>query len=216
MRVLYINPNSTAAMTDSVIAVARRANPDIEILGWTNPDGPPAIEGAEDGAAAVPGLLALLPKARDIGADAIVIACFDDTGLAEMREAAHCPVMGIGQAAYVAATLLGHRFSVVTTLDVSVPVIAGNISRAGFGPACASVRACDLPVLTVEEGREPTRARIAEEIRAACRIDGASAAVLGCAGMAALRDDLILRTGVPIIDGVAASAHLSCAAARLA
>lgn len=215
MKVIYLNPNSTVAMTESVIAVARRANPNLQILGWTNMDGPPAIQGAEDGAAAVPGLLALLPKARDIGSEAIVIACFDDTGLAEMRAAAHCPVIGIGQAAYVAATLLGHRFSVVTTLDVSVPVISANIHRTGFGSTCVSVRASGLPVLTVEEGLEPTRARIAEEIRAARQIDGASAAVLGCAGMAALREDLIARTGVPIIDGVAASAQLAPAAARL-
>ena len=215
MKLLYINPNATVAMTESLTAVARRANPAVEILGWTNPDGPPAIQGAEDGAAAVPGLLAMLPRARDIGADAIVIACFDDTGLAEARAAAHCPVIGIGQAAYLAASLLGLRFSVVTTLDVSVPVIEANIARTGFGPNCASVRATGLPVLTVEEGREPTRARIASEIIAARQTDGAAAAVLGCAGMAALRDDLATRTGVPIIDGVAASAHLAAAAARI-
>jgi allantoin racemase len=215
MKIIYINPNSTEAMTESLTAVARRANPTAEIIGWTNADGPPAIEGPEDGAAAVPGLLALLPRAHEAGADAIVIACFDDTGLAEVRAAAHCPVIGIGQSAYVTALMLGHRFSVVTTLDVSVPVIEGNIAGTGFAAACASVRASGLTVLTVEEGREETRSRLAAEILEAGRVDGATAAVLGCAGMAALRDDLLTRTGVPLIDGVAASAHLAPALAHL-
>jgi allantoin racemase len=216
MKIVYINPNSTAAMTESIVAVARRANPEAEILGWTNDGGPPAIEGPEDGAAAVPGLLAFLPRARAESADAIVIACFDDTGLAEMRAGAHCPVIGIGQSAYVAAGLLGHRFCVVTTLAVSVPVIETNIAAQGFAASCASVRASGLPVLVVEEGREDTRARLAEEILAARREDGAQAAILGCAGMAGLRDDLAGRTGLPLIDGVAASARLASVVAALA
>ncbi|HCQ67151.1 MAG TPA: HyuE hydantoin racemase [Rhodobacteraceae bacterium] len=215
MRILFLNPNSTGAMTESIVAIAEAANPDVEVFGWTNHDGPPAIEGADDGAAAVPGLLALLPKARDESADAIVIACFDDTGLAEVRAAAHCPVIGIGQSAFVAAQLLGHRFSVVTTLDASVPVIEGNIAAHGFDTACTSVRASGLPVLVVEEGSEATRARLADEVRAAAA-EGASAVLLGCAGMAGLREDLITRTGVPLIDGVAAAAQFAAALARLA
>lgn len=214
MRLLYINPNSTTAMTDSMVAVAREANPEAEVMGWTNADGPPAIQGEADGAAAVPGLLALLPKAKQAGADAIIIGCFDDTGLDEVRAAAHCPVIGIGQAAYVAASLLGHRFSVITTLPVSVPVIEANIAALGFASACRSVRASGLPVLVVEEGSEETRAHLAAEI-VASRAEGATAAVLGCAGMAALAPDLAERSGMPLIDGVAAAAHLAQAAARL-
>ena len=214
MRVLYINPNSTEAMTDSIVEVARAANPGVEVLGWTNHDGPPAIEGPADGDAAIPGLLALLPQARTEGVDVVVIACFDDTGLTQARAAAHCPVIGIGQSAYVTATLLGHHFSVVTTLDVSVPVIEGNIAAHGFDKACASVRASGLPVLVVEEGSEATRVHLAGEIRAALA-EGATAAVLGCAGMASLREDLVARTGVALIDGVAASVQLAPALARL-
>ena len=215
MRLLYINPNSTQAMTESIVAVARAELPEAEVIGWTNADGPPAIEGAADGEAAVPGLMALLPAAREAGAEAIVIACFDDTGLAEMRAAAHCPVIGIGQAAYATARLMGHRFSVITTLPVSVPVIEGNIAMHGATEACASVRASGLPVLVVEEGSEATRARLAEEITAA-QAEGATAVILGCAGMAVMRADLAARTGCPAIDGVAASAHLAQALARMA
>jgi len=159
----------------------------------------------------VPQLLAML---RGLRADAIVIGCFDDTGLAELRAASPVPVIGIGQAAYMTAAMLGHRFGVVTTLPVSVPVIEANIAALGLAGGCSGVRASGLPVLVVEEGSGATRAHLAAEIRASRDRDGASAVVLGCAGMAALAADLGGLSGVPVIDGVAAAAHLAPALAR--
>ncbi|ODM42780.1 aspartate/glutamate racemase family protein, partial [Cereibacter johrii] len=183
MRLLYINPNSSATMTEAVVEAARAAAPGHEILGWTNDEGPPAIQGPEDGAAAVAGILRLLPEARAAGAEAIVLACFDDTGLAEVRAAASCPVLGIGQAAFHLAALLGHRFSVVTTLPVSVPVIEENLRGYGLMGQCGRVRASGLAVLEVEAAAPPTLARLAAEIAVAEAEDGVTAAVLGCAGM---------------------------------
>ncbi len=205
---LYINPNATEAVTDTVVATARAALPQAEVIGWTNHDGPPAIQGPADGAAAVPGLLALLPGAARIGAQVIVIACFDDTGLAQVRAAAHCPVIGIGQAAFHMAALLGGGFSVVTTLPISVPVIAANIDGYGFSDICVSVRPSDLPVLTVEAGGPAVMARLGTEI-AAAHAEGAASVVLGCAGMAHLKNDLAATAPLPLIDGVAASALLA-------
>lgn len=214
MRILYLNPNSTHAMTESVVENARAALPaEVEVLGWTNEGAPPAIQGPEDGAAAVPGLLAQLGAASRTGADAIVIACFDDTGLDQIRAAAHCPVLGIGQSAYTMARLLGRRFSVVTTLAVSVPVIRDNIHHQGFAPDCAGVRPTGLPVLQVEAGGEAVIRRIADEIALAADQDGATAAILGCAGMAGLRQDLAARAPITVIDGVRASARLAVALA---
>lgn len=196
-------------MTAGVVAAARKALPEIEIFGLTNISGPAAIEGKADGDAALPGLLSLLPVARAQGAEAIVIACFDDTGLSAARGLAGCPVLGIGQASYVMAQLLGLRFSVITSLPVSVPVIEENIRMQGFSGLCASVRASGLPVLTIDTGAPDTLDRIAAEIETAQREDAATCAVLGCAGMAPLKDALSARTGFPLIDGVAASAHLA-------
>ena len=215
MRILYMNPNATASMTEAIVAAARAAAPEgVEILGWTNRDGPPSIQGPGDAALALPGLMAGCPAPGAV--DAIVIACFDDMGLAELRAAAPCPVLGIGQSAYVMAGLLGQRFSVVTSLAVSVPVIEGNIRGSGQQGRCASVRASGLPVLTIEAGAEATRARLAAEMLRARDEDSAGAVVLGCAGMAALGPDLARRTGMRVIDGVRASVGLAVAAAACA
>ncbi len=212
MRLIYINPNATEAMTDSIVAVAAAELPGAVVTGLTNTDGPPAIQGEEDGRAALPGLMKRISEAVEAGAEAIVIACFDDTGLAEAQAAASCPVLGIGQSSYLMAALLGTRFSVVTSTHASLPVIDSNIDAQGFRGNCASVRASGLQVLTIEAGSPETRETLTKEIRLAREEDGAEAVVLGCAGMAHLRGDLEARSGVRLIDGVAASAHLAAAA----
>lgn len=212
MRLLYLNPNATTAMTTSIVAAARGALPDAQITGWTNADGPPAIQGAADGAAALPGLMAMLPEARAQGADVIVIACFDDTGLEAVRAAAHCPVIGIGQAAYHMATLRAGGFSVLTTLPVSVPVIEDNIARQGFGAQCRRVQASGHPVLEVEAGAPETRASLVAQASALYAASPVPV-VLGCAGMCAHLPELAASTPAPLIDGVRAAAHLGRALA---
>ena len=116
MRILIINPNSTATMTAAIGAAATRtAAPDPTIVALNPADGPPAIQGAEDGAAALPGLFALF-DAEVLGKggyDAVVIACFDDTGLKTLKARSPVPVLGIGEAGYLAAMLVAERFSVV-------------------------------------------------------------------------------------------------------
>lgn len=212
MRLAFINPNATQGMTDGIVATARLALPEAEIVGLTNVAGPAAIQGPEDGETAVPGVLALVEVARAEGAAAIVIACADDTGLEEAQARAGCPVLGIGQAGYAMAALLGRRFSVVTSLPVSVPVIEQNVARLGHAGLCASVRASGLPVLTIDEGAPETVRRLIEEIEAARVEDGAECVVLGCAGMAPLKPALAAGVDVVLIDGVAAAAHLARAA----
>lgn len=212
MTLVYINPNATETMTRGIVAVARAALPDTRIIGLTNHDGPAAIEGRADGEASVPGLLSLLPKAQRMGARAIVITCFDDTGLDAARQAAGRPVLNIGRASYVMAQLLGLRFSIITSLPVSIPVIAENVAAQGFSGLCASIRASGLPVLTIDAGAPGTIARIAGEAEAALREDGAQCAVQGCAGMAPLKPAIAALTALPLVDGMAASACLALAA----
>lgn len=210
VRLLIINPNATERMTDSAVAVARTAMPEAEIIGWTNLDGPPAIQGPEDGAAAVVGLLSMAPSAQKIGADAIVIACFDDTGLADLREAVDCPVFGIGQTAFHMAALLGKRFEVMTSLEVSVPIIADNIANAGFVSLCAGVYASGLAVLEIEAGGPEVEDRLVDHMRQASG-RGSTVVLLGCCAMAPLRAQLTARTGLIVIDGIEASVNLAAA-----
>ncbi|GAA0310186.1 aspartate/glutamate racemase family protein [Rhodovulum strictum] len=211
MTFVFINPNSTAAMTEQVLAMARAAQPGALFEGWTSTHGPAAIQGPEDGAAAVPPLLDLVAKADRAGAAGVAIACFDDTGLNEARRLARCPVIGIGQAAYHIAALRGWRFSVVTTLSVSVPIIEANIRGSGLGGHLGRVRASEVPVLDLEHDPDAAFRRIADEAARAAAEDGIDAVVLGCAGMARLTGHLRAALPVPVIDGVESAARLLAA-----
>ncbi len=215
MRLAVINPNSTASMTAKIAAAAQAAAPGAQIDARTCDGAPPAIQGPEDGAAALPFLLAEVQRAEAEGADACIIACFDDTGLAQARALVGIPVIGIGEAGFHAAMLLGHRYSVVTTLSVSVPVIAANVAAYGLGSHCLAVRASEVPVLELERPGSDARARISAEIARAVAEDGAGAIVLGCAGMADLAADLSRVHGLPVIDGVAAACGFAVALVRL-
>ena len=204
MRLLLVNPNTTRSMTEKAAIAARAvARPGTEIIATNPTDGPASIQGFYDVARCLPGLLDEVERHREI--DAAIIGCFDDTGLDAVRCAVTVPVVGIGEAAYHAASFLSCRFSVITTLGRSVPGIEANLVRYGLAAKCARVRATEVPVLKLEEGDPATLTKIEDEIARAMEEDGAEAIVLGCAGMADLMARLSDKFGLPVIDGVASA-----------
>ncbi|MEP2978342.1 MAG: aspartate/glutamate racemase family protein [Lentilitoribacter sp.] len=208
MDILVINPNTTASMTTSIGVAAKEAAADsTEIISVNPVDGPKSIQGSEDGQAALPGLFEVFDEKSDAH-DAVIIACFDDTGLVELRARASMPVIGIGEAAFHVAMLLGLRFSVVTTLDVSVPVIQGNLESYGFDQRCAKVRASGIPVLDLEADDHTVKNTLRDEIARAFDEDDIDSVVLGCAGMAKMAAELTQEFGKPVIDGVQAAVQL--------
>lgn len=214
MRLLVVNPNTTRSMTETIGAAAcRAASPGTEIVALNPDSGPPSIQGYYDEARSLAGLLDTVE--RNPGFDGIVLACFDDSGLDALRCLTAAPVLGIGEAAFHAASLLAGRFSVVTTLSRSVPAIEHNLVRYGLASRCGRVRASEVPVLELERGDPATRARIAAEIAAAIEDDGAEAIVLGCAGMTDLAASLSTEFGLPVLDGVVCAVGLCETLARL-
>lgn len=206
--IIIINPNSTVSMTEAMLQTAQGACPDTQIEAWTSHDGPPAIQGPEDGAACVPPLLQLVTKASGQGARVIIIGCFDDTGLNEARAVAACPVIGIGQAAYHMAALAGARFSVVTTLPVSTPILEENIQAYGLVGSLAKVRASGVPVLALETDVDASATRVLAEIASAQAQDDIQSVVLGCAGMSHIPDHAGPQIKVRLIDGVKAAVQI--------
>jgi allantoin racemase len=207
MRILVVNPNTTASMTRKLQAAALQISASGTEVVAVNPDfGPASIEGYYDEAFAVPGLLSEIAKAPD--ADAYIVACFDDTGLDAARCVTMAPVVGIGEAAFHIASLIAGKFSVVTTLARSIPAIEHNLVRYGLAARCARVRASEVPVLALEEPGSMARAKLSAEIARAVAEDGCEAIVLGCAGMAGLSQSLAAEHGLPVVEGVAAAVKL--------
>ncbi|WP_170418867.1 aspartate/glutamate racemase family protein [Ruegeria atlantica] len=201
MKLLVVNPNTTSSMTRKIEAAARAvADSDTEIVAANSQDGPASIQGYLDVSTCVPGLLDVVNKHPD--ADAIVVACFDDTGVDAVRCVTSAPVIGVGEAAYHAASMISPKFSVITTLSRSLAGLESNLLRYGLDRRCVRVRASDVPVLKLEENDPNTVDKIKAEIRAAIDEDRAEAIVLGCAGMTDLMSNLSKEFGLPVVDGV--------------
>jgi len=210
MRILIVNPNTTVAMTETIGRAARAAAAvGTEIIAVNPPDGPVSIEGYYDEAFSVPGLLAEIAKGDVSGVSAHIIACFDDTGLEAARCISPVPVIGIGEAAFHLASMLGHRFSVVTTLSRSIAAIETNLLKYGLAGRCAKVRACEVPVLALDDPASNASAQISAEIERCKREDNAEVIVLGCAGMAELAAQLSEQHGLPVLDGVVSAVKLA-------
>lgn len=208
MRLLLVNPNTTASMTEKIGKAARRvASPGTEIVAVNPADGPASIEGYYDEAISLAGLLGVIRQAE--GFDAVIIACFDDTGLDAARCVTDRPVIGIGEAAYHMAAMISNKFSIVTTLGRSVPALEHNLHRYGLWARCARVRSSEVAVLELEEPGSDACNRISAEIGRAVVEDRAEAIVLGCAGMADLGQRLEAEHGLPVLDGVTCAVGLA-------
>jgi allantoin racemase len=205
MRILLVNPNTTASMTATAADAARRvAASGTEIVAATSSMGPVSIEGYYDEALAVPGLLMEIARGEKAGADAAIIACFDDTGLDAARALAGIPVIGICEAALASVSFIAQRITIVTTMERSRLPLEHLVQRYGMAGR-TKVRAADIPVLSLEDPQSNARDRLCSEIAAALRDEKAEAIVLGCAGMADLTAELRHEFGVPVVDGVAAA-----------
>ena len=214
MNILVINPNTTVGMTEKIEAAANRAAASgTQITAVTSASGPVSIEGYYDEALSVPGLLKVIRNIADF--DAVVIACFDDTGLDAARCVTDKPVIGIGEAAYSMAGMLANKFSVVTTLARSVPALEHNLMKYGLDRRCARVRSSEVAVLDLEDDSSGAYEKIAAEIARAIADDKAEAIVLGCAGMTDLASKLSQQFDRPVLDGVACAVSLAEAMARL-
>ena len=105
--------------------------------------------------------------------------------------------------------MIGRSYSVVTTLQRSVPAIEDRLKLAGLIDRCASVRASGMSTLEVDRDPQGAIAGIVAEARKAVELEHAEVICLGCAGMAGLEEAITSQLHVPVIDGVGAAVRLA-------
>lgn len=201
MRLLVLNPNATTEMTERIGAeVSRHLPKGIDLILRTNGDGPAAIQGHADGLAALPGTLDLLAKTEF---DAAVIGCFDDTGLAQTPMKS---VIGLGEAAMRKADALGQPYAVLTTSELSVPVLAENARAYRVETHLVCIRASTIAVLDFESNRQAAAHRlIAAAKTLLAEHPDIKTIVLGCAGMGGLAAEMESTLNIRVIDPIIAS-----------
>ncbi|HWT33402.1 MAG TPA: aspartate/glutamate racemase family protein [Microbacterium sp.] len=205
MRILVANVNTTETMTDGIAEAARAvASAGTEIIPITPDFGAESCEGNfESYLAAIAVMDAVVRYEGEY--DAVIQAGYGEHGREGLQELLTVPVVDITEAAASTAMYLGRSYSVVTTLDRTVPLIEDRLILGGLHDRCASVRSSGMSVLELES--EPERAidAIVAEAQLAVDVDRAEVIVLGCGGMAELKDRVVERCGVPVVDGVQAA-----------
>lgn len=164
--------------------------------------GPSSIESAYEEYLSVPATVERTIQAEEEGFDGVILGCFGDPGLEALREVVNIPVVGPGETSMHVASLLGHRFSIVTVLDSVVPSLERLSRVAGLDRSLASIKAVNIPVLDLRQDIGSTTARMMEESRKAIQEDRADVIILGCMSMAfmGVSDRMQDALGVPVVN----------------
>ncbi len=198
LRILVINPNSSAAVTsaiDAAMAPLRMpGGPEIAVAGLA--EGPPGIATQADADSVVMPLVRWVE--RDT-ADAFVLACFSDPGLAAVKEAAGGrPVMGIAEWGILRALTLGETFGIIALSPASVRRQQRYVRQMGVASRYAGSWPVDATA--ADTTSQALRQTLCEAGRALAQQRGADVLVLGCAGMASHRAAIEAATDRPVIE----------------
>lgn len=216
-RILVVNPNSNAAVTAGLAEALRplefEDGPSIECR--TLREGPIGIETQEHvESVALP--LRRLIAAADASdeADAFVIACYSDPGLAVCREATRRPVFGINECGVLTALSRGDRFGVIAIRRRSIRRHVRYLRQMGLESRLAGERALEMSVAETAGGEQTLDRMIGvgKELRDS---DGADVIIMGCAGMARHRRPLETALGVPVIDPTQAAVAMAIGAVQV-
>ncbi|MCV2219538.1 aspartate/glutamate racemase family protein [Thauera sp. Sel9] len=142
-------------------------------------------------------------RAQDEGFDAVCINTVSDSGLAALRARLSIPVLAPGQSSFHLASMLGHRFSILTMWPRWFPLYRKTLKEYGLESRLASIRSIDVrpdteALLTGKE--EVVFARLEAEARKAIEQDGADAIVLGSTTMHQSHAWLAERLPVPVLN----------------
>ena len=213
-RVLLINPNTSSAVTDRVLAACCAAQPQLQWEGVSAAFGSPYIASEASYAVAAHAVLDAYEKHFQAH-DAVLIACFGDPGLLALRETCAVPVVGLAESSFRAAQARG-PFAVVTGGRAWGPMLERFARMHRLDAQLQGVFTVELTGAQIAES--PQRAQA--DLRRACLAGieaGAQVVLLGGAALTGLGAALQAGVAVPVLDNVvlAAQAVANAIAAKL-
>ena len=169
--------------------------------------GPASIETEYDEAMCQPDTILKIIDAENEGCDAAVIDCMGDPGLKGARECVSIPVVGPCETAMHYASMLGHKFTVLTVLERTKPLIENLAKIYGVSSKLASATSVDIPVLELENDMDYTIKQMTEKAIYAIKKDNADVIIFGCTGMLGCAETIeknLINNGynVPVIDPI--------------
>lgn len=205
MKILLLNPNTTAEVTDLLHGAGSKvASPGTELVPATAPRGVPYIATRAEAQIGGAIVLEMLAEAGS-GIDAAIIAAFGDPGLFGARELFAFPVVGLAEAAMLTACMLGRRFSIVTFASALAPWYEECVAMHGLSSRCAGVRPLDGSFQSISEVQSEKEDLLVALANRSIEQDNADVVILSGAPLAGLAAKVRDRIPVPVIDPVAAA-----------
>jgi len=166
--------------------------------------GPKTIESFYDENFATPEILKIVRENKN-QFDGIMINCFADPGLKAAREICNIPVAGPGESAMILASMLGHKFSIVSVKKNAIPMFEMKVVSLGLSKRLSSVEYIDIPVSELEDDFYKTEEAIIDAINRTIKQNNTEVAVLGCTGMLSLYGEVVKRVSIPVVEPAAAA-----------
>jgi Asp/Glu/hydantoin racemase len=210
-RLLVINPNTTASVTERVVAMGRAlSGPDVDWIGETGAFGARYI--SDRTSFTIAGHAALEAYARHAGqVNAVLLACFGDPGLLALKEIASVPVTGLAEASFAAASAGGQRFAIVTGGVRWQPMLAALVEELGFSTSLAGIETLTLTGGEIAANPDGAIAALGSACATAAERTRADTVILGGAGLAGLAVRVAAFAPVPVICSVEAGLRAALA-----
>jgi allantoin racemase len=213
-RLLLLNPNTTEAVTDLMMRSAKAVvSPGVVLDALTAPRGVPYISCRAE--AAIAGAIALECLAAAPAPDVAILAAFGDPGLHAARELFDFPVIGVSEAAMLAACMLGGKFLILSFTSAMLGWYRDCVALHGLDARCAGVVALDLPFGAIESVQDAQAEALIAFAGEEARARDASCVIFAGAPLAGLAARARDRLDVPAVDPVAAAVKLAEALAAL-
>ena len=202
MRILVLNANTTDFVTQTAANEARRvASPGTEIVPATADFGA-AIIGTRTEHAVAEHAAMVMSARHAPTCDAIVLAVSYDTALRPLREMLSIPVVGMTEAALLAASMLGGQIGLVGFGKRVWPMYREIIEGYGFAGRIAGQRILENTAAYKPGDYTALDAELVRNSMSLIEDDGAETIVLLGAVMAGVSRRIEDRVPVPVLDGM--------------
>lgn len=201
-RILVINPNTARETAEQMEAQCRKiAFPgtvvDATYIEPTDTFSSYKVFSYVDLAICTVGSIKIAWQARN-DYDGIIVAGFSDVGIDAMKEILDIPVLGIAEAAYHVAALLGHRFAVLTGTSKWTPPKHDYVKALGVEGKAVSFRS--YSEWDENDSHEALRAKLIDVAWKAIKEDGAEVVILGGGPLVGYGKEIEKDLGIPVID----------------
>lgn len=138
--------------------------------------------------------------------DGMIVAGFSDVGVDALKEVLSIPVLGIAEASYHLASLVSHRFTVLTGTTKWTPPKEDYVRGMGMEIKVASFRS--YSEWDENDNFETLKLKLLNVARKAMEEDGAEAIILGGGPLVGYGKLLEKELGIPVIDPTIATFKL--------